>query len=68
MTGDRHGAASPARDTRRQKITAWYGRNALWVVIGGFLLLVVVFYLIALTNSTGAGEPCPTGKVCDFVR
>lgn len=68
MTGDRHDAASPARHTRRQQITAWYGRNAFWVVIGGFLLLVAVFYLIALTNGTSAGEPCPTGKVCDFVR
>ncbi|MFD4029536.1 hypothetical protein ACFWVP_03125 [Streptomyces sp. NPDC058637] len=68
MTGDRHDAASPARHTRGQKMTARYGRNALWVVIGGFLLLVAMFYLIALTDGTGAGEPCPTGKVCGFVR
>lgn len=68
MTGDRHDAASPARRTRRQKMTAWYGRNALFVVVGGFLLLVAVFFLIALTTPTGAGEPCPAAKVCNFVR
>lgn len=68
MTGDRHDAASPARRIQREKMSAWYGRNALWVVIGGFLLLVAVFYLIALTNGPGGGEPCPADKVCNFVR
>ncbi|MGW6391468.1 hypothetical protein ACWFR1_13415 [Streptomyces sp. NPDC055103] len=69
MTGDRHDAAGPARRTRHEKMTAWWGRNALWVVIGGFLLLVAVSYLMVLTDDDpGGGRPCPPDKVCGFVR
>jgi hypothetical protein len=49
-------------------MTAWWGRNALWVAIGGFLLMVAVCFLIALTNDPGGGRPCPPAKVCGFVR
>ncbi|MFD9420884.1 hypothetical protein ACFWC9_40395 [Streptomyces goshikiensis] len=67
MKGDRHDAASPARRTRHQKISAWWGRNALWAAIGGYLLLLAVLYLIGqLANFTG--EPCYPGDGCQFVR
>jgi hypothetical protein len=68
MTGDRHDGAGPDRRTGREKRTAWWGRNALWVVMGGFLLMVAVFFLIALTTEPGGGRPCPPAKVCGFVR
>ncbi|WP_431684131.1 hypothetical protein [Kitasatospora sp. KL5] len=69
MTGDRHDGAGPARRIRREKMTAWWGRNALWVAIGGFLLMMAVFFLISLTNDRGGSvRPCPPDKVCGFVR
>ncbi|MFG2820916.1 hypothetical protein ACGFX4_15990 [Kitasatospora sp. NPDC048365] len=68
MTGDRHDAVGPARRIRREKMTARWGRNALWAAMGGFLLMVAVCSLIALTDDPGGGRPCPPAKVCGFVR
>ncbi|OEJ57180.1 hypothetical protein BGM19_03475 [Streptomyces agglomeratus] len=58
MTGDRLGAASPARRTRRQKITAWFRLHPITIVIWGFLLLLVVLGVIVAHTYHGTGEPC----------
>ncbi|GAA1545729.1 hypothetical protein GCM10009730_63490 [Streptomyces albidochromogenes] len=68
MTGDRLGSASPARRTRRQKITAWFSLHPITIVIWGFLLLLVVLGVIVARTYHGTGEPCPPDKVCHFVR
>ncbi|MCX5410166.1 hypothetical protein OHA37_00080 [Streptomyces sp. NBC_00335] len=58
MTDDRLGAASPARRTRRQKMTAWFSLHPIGIVLWGFLLLVVVLGVIVANTYHGTGEPC----------
>ncbi|GAA3058226.1 hypothetical protein GCM10020229_82360 [Kitasatospora albolonga] len=72
MTGDRPGAAGPARRTLRQKIAAWftalYHHHPGLVVIGGPMLLLTALILLFGLVTDNTPKPCPPGKVCDFVR
>ncbi len=58
MTGDRLGAASPARHTRRQKRTARFSLHPITIAIWGILLLLVVLGVIVANTYHGTGEPC----------
>ncbi|MFD8595028.1 hypothetical protein ACFV1L_08510 [Kitasatospora sp. NPDC059646] len=72
MTDDRPEAAGTARRTRRRKITAWltalYYRSPGTIVIGGFLILLTAVFLLMGLFVDSTPQPCPPGKVCDFVR